>query len=406
MQVSPGGDPHAGLKRKEMDGMNSSQGKRRRDGDGGMEDNSMFGDGQEDGDLDMQNNEMDYVMGAPKHWTDDEKTKFFAWLMGPGQDDHWNSLRASKNACFRECAEQLFGGKKTMQALKGAYERGFNVFKQIYAFEMFSRRMGPMTINMNSQADRLKEYEKRLSAARKSGTEVGNINARIVDHWHTIGWYSLFHGRWHGDPISTRPTNRQNTTGPSSAVTMGDDDADVEEQLNGHEFSNGMAQQNPDPSPMDRTFSSDGASSIPVPHPMSFASNPNPQYLVPQMVPPTNAPVSNRSSTSELVQLTALTQHIMTTYVHLLQTQAEDAKLKLEYLKRKEARDEEESRQRRETEQRKQEREAAEWEHSRHAEKVKQRTALATDLLSNPTVDASVKQAAADYLKRLFMTDQ
>ncbi|KZT19798.1 hypothetical protein NEOLEDRAFT_1077168 [Neolentinus lepideus HHB14362 ss-1] len=352
----------------------------------------------------MQNNE-DFVLGAPKHWTDDEKTKFFAWLMGVGQDDHWNSLRASKNACFRECAEQLFGGKKTMQALKGAYERGFNVFKQIYAFELFSRRMGPITINMNSQADRLKEYEKRLQAARKAGTEVGNINARIVDHWHTIGWYDLFYRRWHGDPISTRPIQRQSTGGPSSAATMGDDDAEVEEQLNSHDFSSGMAHPNADPTQVDRGFSSDPSSSIPVQQSMPFSSNS--QYLVPQMAPPINAaPSSSRSTIPELTQLTALTQTVMTTYVHLLQTQAEDAKLKLEYLKRKETRDEEESRQRREAEQRRQERETAEWEHSRHAEKIKQRTALATELLSNPGVDASVKQAAGDYLKRLFMTDQ
>lgn len=37
-----------------------------------------------------------------KHWTDEEKSKLFTWLMGPGHDDHWNSLRATKNSCLRE----------------------------------------------------------------------------------------------------------------------------------------------------------------------------------------------------------------------------------------------------------------------------------------------------------------
>lgn len=37
-----------------------------------------------------------------KHWTDEEKSKLFSWLMGPGQDDHWNALRATKNSCLRE----------------------------------------------------------------------------------------------------------------------------------------------------------------------------------------------------------------------------------------------------------------------------------------------------------------
>lgn len=37
-----------------------------------------------------------------KHWTDDEKTRLFEWLMGPGQEEHWNALRATKNSCLRE----------------------------------------------------------------------------------------------------------------------------------------------------------------------------------------------------------------------------------------------------------------------------------------------------------------
>lgn len=37
-----------------------------------------------------------------KHWTDEEKTMLFQWLMGPAHDDHWNALRATKNSCLRE----------------------------------------------------------------------------------------------------------------------------------------------------------------------------------------------------------------------------------------------------------------------------------------------------------------
>jgi hypothetical protein len=40
--------------------------------------------------------------GGPKHWTDDEKTRLFNWVMGPGRDLQFNSLRASKNGCLRE----------------------------------------------------------------------------------------------------------------------------------------------------------------------------------------------------------------------------------------------------------------------------------------------------------------
>jgi len=37
-----------------------------------------------------------------KHWSDEEKSKLFMWLMGPQSDDHWASLRATKNSCLRD----------------------------------------------------------------------------------------------------------------------------------------------------------------------------------------------------------------------------------------------------------------------------------------------------------------
>ena len=75
-------------KRKQADNAatagNSQPGKRRRDGDDLFDTDSAHGS---------------------KHWTDEEKTKLFDWLMGPTQDDHWNALRATKNSCLREvCA--------------------------------------------------------------------------------------------------------------------------------------------------------------------------------------------------------------------------------------------------------------------------------------------------------------
>jgi hypothetical protein len=76
-----------GLKRKHTDSVNpmanGQVGKRRREG-------------EEMGDFDS-----DSVHGS-KHWTEEEKTKLFTWLMGPGEDEHWNALRTTKNSCFRE----------------------------------------------------------------------------------------------------------------------------------------------------------------------------------------------------------------------------------------------------------------------------------------------------------------
>lgn len=46
--------------------------------------------------------DLDPTSQGAKHWTDDEKSKLFTWLMGTANDDHWNALRATKNSCLRE----------------------------------------------------------------------------------------------------------------------------------------------------------------------------------------------------------------------------------------------------------------------------------------------------------------
>jgi hypothetical protein len=84
----------SGPKRKQTDGLapsggSSQSGKRRREGD-------EMGDPFD----------TDAAHGS-KHWTDDEKTKLFNWLMGPGEDSHWNALRATKNSCLREVCGHL-----------------------------------------------------------------------------------------------------------------------------------------------------------------------------------------------------------------------------------------------------------------------------------------------------------
>jgi hypothetical protein len=51
------------------------------------------------------------------------------------------------------------------------------------------------------------------------------------------------------------------------------------------------------------------------------------------------------------------------------------------------------------------ERETAQWEHNKHSADIKQKADRAIELLGNPAVDPSVKQAAGDYLKKLFATE-
>lgn len=385
----PANQPSPGIKRKQVDSViNAQVPKRRRDGEESA---------NADYDLDSSG------QGA-KHWTDEEKSKLFTWLMGQGQDDHWNSLRATKNSCLRECSMEVFGNKKTYQALKGCYERNFNLFKQIYAFESFhGHSLG--SIAGLPEADRLREYERRLQAARKAGCDVGNITARTIDHWYRVGWYDLFYRRWHGDPATTRPAQtRTNGQVPSSSATVeegdGEDDqpsidytpTDHVQMPNG---INGLAHDRP---PNMNYFNAQNIRDIPplTTSPSSAAGGPT------QPNPPPTSTSSASASDPTIVNI-PVTQGLLHAYLQALQVQTQTNKMKLELLRRREEREERESAQRREIERLKLEREAAEFEHNKQSTIMKQKADRAIELLGNPSADPSLKQAAGDYLKRLFM---
>jgi hypothetical protein len=128
---------------------------------------------------------------------------------------------------------------------------------------------------------------------------------------------------------------------------------------------------------------------IPQPPPTGIHNGPPPP---PGTLYPTDATLS---------ALASLTQSMMSSYVQLLKTQAQDGAIKMEYLRRREEREEADARAVRERERRATEREQADWEHAREAERVKQKVSMAKDLLDTAN-DPGVKAAAADFLKKLF----
>lgn len=90
-----------------------------------------------------------------------------------------------------------------------------------------------------------------------------------------------------------------------------------------------------------------------------------------------------------LAQLTGIAQSLMTTCTTLtefLKIQAEETKLRIDLLRRSERQREDDG-------------------DAREGMDKKEKATLATSVLSNPAVDDHVKQAAADYLKRLFASD-
>lgn len=375
--VTSGGQSSPGLKRKQIESSLGAQIlKRRRDTD---DPDGYDGDGNGQG---------------AKHWTDEEKTKLFTWLMGPGQDDHWNALRATKNSCLRECAVEVFESKKTYQALKGCYERNFNVFKQIYAFETFHSHAGPVMQGL-SEAERVKEYERRIAIAKKAGCEIGNLLPKTLDSWHRLGWYNLFYRRWHGDPATTRPVQARGAgAGPSNAAG---DDPDEDNQpidfgdpmmVNGlgglnHDRNNHVAflnpqalRDNPLPPSLSQSPPTGGNGPIPIP-PLANGVDPG---------------VANLSINANVVNI----------LMQFVQMQSQASKMKLEYLRRRDDREEKESLQRREMQRLKMEREASEFEFKQQTEMHKQKTEKALQILSRSDIDANMKTMLTDYLRKFF----
>ncbi|KAL0579578.1 Histone acetyltransferase [Marasmius crinis-equi] len=408
---------------------------------------------------DMDSFDMETGGQGAKHWTDEEKTKLFSWLMGIGQDEHWQSLRSAKNSCLRECANEVFGGKKTYQALKGCFERNFNLFKQIYAFEQYHAAAGSGSILTWADADRLKEYERRLQVARRAGCDVGNVTARTIDHWHRAGWYTLFHHRWHGDPQTTKPTTSVSRGGQLNNDELdGDDDnehMDFDALANSPRLATGHPLSPPSTNPNTMNHVQERQQTLPsyvnpqslshssptVPSNASHAQHshashantpsatststlvssstltsghssqqsrstlpiqtPVPTISTPQMSPATSVAAPASSSDSTPVTVT-LTQGMINAYLQFLQIQTQTGKMKLEYMRRREEREEAESNQRREVERLKLERETQQFEHNKMSVLTKQKTDRAIELLSNPNVDPSVKHSAGEYLKRLF----
>ncbi|KAF7317016.1 hypothetical protein HMN09_00436000 [Mycena chlorophos] len=378
--------------------------------------------------------EYDDSSGAgAKHWSDDEKTLLFQWLMGPTNDDHWNSLRATKNSCLRECAVEVFGNKKTYQALKGCYERNFNIFKQIYVFENYHQQAGTGPHPTSpSETDRIREYERRLTLAKRAGCEVGNISARVIDHWHRIGWYDLFHrrydgelaeaaaenaqGRWHGDPAAAMRMRGQQQH--HHHHNMPDDNDVDDDQTLDYDSPHPMNTHPPPPpippqTPLHHnphlTFISPHQTLRESQTPQASSTAPtghSPSPIAPPMqtpIPPAIVPLAASSGSSEpTVVNVSLTQGMISAYMQFLQMQTQTGKQKLEFLRRRDEREEKESSSRRETEKSRAEREKAEFEHNKQIALLKARGDRAVEVLNSPMMDPALKQAAAEYLRKTF----
>jgi len=220
--------------------------------------------------------------------------------------------------------------------------------------------------------------------------------------------------RWHGDPNVRRPPARPRPMGPPSLPIQHTQATEPPQEPAMRTEDTPVIDRNikPDPPPVphfERTYD------IP-----SYPSAPDPGEAIPSPPQtPSTAPVGQHHLTSYATPATpianttdqlppntgAMVQTLVSACMRLLQAQADDSKMRLEYLRRREEREEADSRTRMEMEKKRQEREVADSERLLQNAKMKPKSELATELLSNPNVDSSVKAAASDYLKKLFAND-
>ncbi|KAI0768081.1 hypothetical protein BD413DRAFT_494060 [Trametes elegans] len=157
--------------------------------------------GEDGGDGDAQDLDVG-PNGGPKHWTEEEKTRFFTWMLT--SDDHWEAFRTRMNTVFRECSNELFPGRKSYTALKSCFHRNLEVYKQIHAFQLFSANQYRQMQVENPNAER-SSVDTMLEAARVAGLNVGSLNVKVIDRWYETGWYHMFKKRYREDPKTGLP---------------------------------------------------------------------------------------------------------------------------------------------------------------------------------------------------------
>jgi len=342
--------------------------------------------------------------GGPKHWTDSEKNSLFSWLLV--HDKHWDMFKTKMNTVFRDASVQIFGGRKSFTALKSCYHRNVETFKQIYAFESYLTRADPNCatgfpsfLNHPDPSTARQAYlEPRLESARAAGAPVGNLNVKVIDHWHQTGWYGLFKSRFREDPRTGIPVpyygplSISNPDGPPVQQLMyrspeidprlANDDGEEEDDVDDAdgreealEHVNGSAGAGSKPTAMG-TFNARYPS-------QRRPANSGPRMSGTSYLSDQSSPQAQVETIQALDRLAAVTQTLVdqcATLTELLREEAEQRRARVDAMDRNSFKRED-------------------------GLNRKEKAGLATEMLANGDVGDEVRRAAADYLKRLFMSE-
>ncbi|KAF5332506.1 hypothetical protein D9611_005117 [Ephemerocybe angulata] len=152
-------------------------------------------------------------------WTKADRTALFKYFLDEGDDQErrMKQLKVNRSEAFREAVKVVFPtGSYTDKAAKSQWERSYKTYKWIGSFNRFTGNGGG---DGDATADALAQSMSKITAARKSGMDLGSLNAKTVQEWEDLGWYDLFHAQFHDHPAA-------NITNVATAVTSISDDED------------------------------------------------------------------------------------------------------------------------------------------------------------------------------------
>ncbi|KAJ6486656.1 hypothetical protein C8R45DRAFT_1097951 [Mycena sanguinolenta] len=155
--------------------------------------------------------------GKTRHWTPEEKTRVFSFILGPDEegDKRFEQHKVNPGHVYKKASE-LFNGTRSPGSVKSMYVRSLDTFVWMRAFNSFTGNGGG-DADSNDPAAILKG---RMKAARSAGLHLGTLKPATILEWEKKGWWDLFNDRLGTSAKVTRPVVR------NSAMALSDSDND------------------------------------------------------------------------------------------------------------------------------------------------------------------------------------
>ncbi|KAJ7123904.1 hypothetical protein C8R46DRAFT_1237967 [Mycena filopes] len=161
--------------------------------------------------------------GKIKHWNTPERNGFYQFLLGDSDDAEKRFQMHSVHPArvYKKASDVVFHGSRSPGSIKSMWERSFNTFVWMRAFEKFTGNGGGDADNDDPEAI----LRKKLSAAWQAGLSLGSLKPATITEWETNGWFDLFNNRLGTSAKVTREVVR------SSASVISDLDDNLDNDI-------------------------------------------------------------------------------------------------------------------------------------------------------------------------------